>query len=856
MPADFGRDEGGAAATGGLSPEAVRETAARMGSDAGQGVRPFAIAILVLSVTPFVLGLLGFDFGPSNQSPPAVDPGAADPTLRLLSGPLSHAILGWTALCAAGFTAVLAFAHYAGRRDPAPPIVGAALFWAAWVGLSHGLAPDNFVGGSADSAGLLPLIWDLSRAFKALVPAIALVLLMRWAAPGPRPRRASMVVAGASLGLGGAAWLTIRAFTASGAPPGAMGSGQAFGPPEHIVLLLMLLAAGLFVYPRYHRSECSLFSLSLLLAVVPSLAVELHLAFGSTALFDHHFTAAHGLEVLAYATPGVGLILDSVFTHRAHGRSEVLLATLPDLVFRLDAEGTYIEYFGDPGSADLQMPPEAFLGRRVTDLLPPFVAAPAMELIGAALSTGEVREFEYALPLPTGTRSFEARIAPLPGREVFILARDMTARVQASEALAERVRDIEQRAGWDRVENELTRVFDREAPSSQLLRQALDLLVASEQLKGACLWLLDDNSQQLVLAEGCGTPPELMRNFAMGEGLVGGVAARGEQQVLSHNELPQAASQDGDVQVVALPLAIQGELLGVLVVGTAGPLQSQHHGFVERAAERIALSLHATRQVERMTTLTEQLNDRQREITRQNAELEHASRMKSEFLANMSHELRTPLNAIIGFSEVLKDRLAGELTQEQADYATEVFQSGQHLLSLINDILDVSKIEAGRMELHIEQVDGAGLAHDALTVLRGRAAARDIRLSSEVDESVGRFQGDSIKLRQIVFNLMSNAVKFTDPGGSVRLEMRRIRVGEVLEIAVSDTGIGIAEEEQENVFQPFRQVDSSLSRKHEGSGLGLALVRRLAELHGGTVGVESELGVGSRFSVRLPYQTC
>ena len=185
-------------------------------------------------------------------------------------------------------------------------------------------------------------------------------------------------------------------------------------------------------------------------------------------------------------------------------------------------------------------------------------------------------------------------------------------------------------------------MFDRDAPASELLTSALELLVGSGQLRGACAWLLDEDSRQLGLGGGCGTPPVLRRDFDLGEGLVGEVAASGNKRVLGGDELPPVSDPEPNLEVVALPLASSSERLGVLVIGAIGPLGERQHGFIERAAERITLSLYGFRQVERMTRLTEQLHERQAEITRQNVELERANRMKSEFLANMSHELRTP----------------------------------------------------------------------------------------------------------------------------------------------------------------------------------------------------------------------
>jgi PAS domain S-box-containing protein len=266
----------------------------------------------------------------------------------------------------------------------------------------------------------------------------------------------------------------------------------------------------------------------------------------------------------------------------------------------------------------------------------------------------------------------------------------------------------------------------------------------------------------------------------------------------------------------------------------------------------------------------------ERALQQKNAELEDASRMKSEFLANMSHELRTPLNAIIGFSEVLKDGLMGDLTDQQRGFVGNIFGSGQHLLALINDILDLSKVESGKMALELEPVQLSPLFVSSLSIVKEKAATRRIRLRIDAAEELGGVQADARKLKQIVYNLLSNAVKFTRDGGEVTLRAGRVaraRVGQpsgawprrsfplaesafedFLEISVTDNGIGISPEGLEQLFKPFSQIDGGLARQFEGTGLGLAMVKLLAELHGGTVSVASAVGEGSCFTVWLPLR--
>ena len=233
-------------------------------------------------------------------------------------------------------------------------------------------------------------------------------------------------------------------------------------------------------------------------------------------------------------------------------------------------------------------------------------------------------------------------------------------------------------------------------------------------------------------------------------------------------------------------------------------------------------------------------------------QIEATSRHKSEFLANMSHELRTPLNAVIGFSEVLQEEMFGKLNDKQMEYVGDIHASGKHLLSLINDILDLSKIEAGKVELELSSFHLPSSLEGTLTLVRERATRHGIAVSLTVDDKVGDIIADERKVRQILLNLLSNAVKFTPDGGSV--DVRADLLDSAAQIAVHDTGIGIAPEDQKLIFEEFRQVGNDLFRKREGTGLGLTLARKFVELHGGAIHVRSELGKGSTFTFTLPLR--
>jgi signal transduction histidine kinase/HAMP domain-containing protein len=300
----------------------------------------------------------------------------------------------------------------------------------------------------------------------------------------------------------------------------------------------------------------------------------------------------------------------------------------------------------------------------------------------------------------------------------------------------------------------------------------------------------------------------------------------------------EIARRSGHRTVVVVPLFREGKPFGTILLRRqeVRPFSERELALLRTFGDQAAIALENVRLF--------------REIEDKSRQLEVANKHKSEFLANMSHELRTPLNAIIGFSEVLLEKMFGEINAKQQDYLSDIHSSGRHLLALINDILDLSKIEAGRMELEPSDFDVPTALQNAMTLVRERAQRHGIALSLQMDPAVRELRADERKFKQILVNLLSNAVKFTPDGGRVALRARPIERG--LEVSVSDTGIGIAPEDQEKVFEEFRQVGGDYKTKQEGTGLGLALARRFVELHGGVITVQSELGKGATFTFTIP----
>ncbi len=299
-------------------------------------------------------------------------------------------------------------------------------------------------------------------------------------------------------------------------------------------------------------------------------------------------------------------------------------------------------------------------------------------------------------------------------------------------------------------------------------------------------------------------------------------------------------SVTGDRRLLGVPMMRDGEPIGVLTVlwKEPGPIAEKFVRVLETFASQAVIAVENVRLFN--------------EIQEKSRQLEIANKHKSDFLANMSHELRTPLNAIIGFSEVMLTGMTGPMGDKQEEFTKDIRDSGKHLLGLINDILDLSKIEAGRMELDIARFALRAAMDNAFTLVRGRAERHGIRLKTEIEPDVAEYDGDERKFKQIILNLLSNAVKFTPEGGTVTMAAQRLDGRYVF--SVKDTGIGIAPEDHGKVFEEFKQVGTDYARKAEGTGLGLTLTRRLVELHGGSIRLESEVGKGSTFTFDLPIE--
>ena len=409
-------------------------------------------------------------------------------------------------------------------------------------------------------------------------------------------------------------------------------------------------------------------------------------------------------------------------------------------------------------------------------------------------------------------------------------------------------RSVEELKALGEVGQAVSSTLDLETVLSTIVSRATQLA----GMDGGAIWEFDETREEFYLHATDRLPDELVAvlratPIRKGEGALGRLATTGEPVEIRdiadertyQSRVREILIRCGYQSVLALPLLREDHLLGALAVNrnSAGEFAPEVIELLKTFATQSALAIQNARLF--------------REIEEKSRELATASRHKSEFLANMSHELRTPLNAIIGFSEVLAERMFGEINEKQTEYVGDILESGQHLLSLINDILDLSKIEAGRMELELSDFDLPSTIEGTLTLVRERAVRRGIELGRTVDERLGTVRADQRKVKQVLLNLLSNALKFTPEGGQI--DVRAAVRDSTAEISVTDTGVGIAPEDQETVFEEFRQVGTA-SKKVEGTGLGLAISRKFIELHGGKIWVKSQVGAGSTFAFTLPLQ--
>ncbi len=476
---------------------------------------------------------------------------------------------------------------------------------------------------------------------------------------------------------------------------------------------------------------------------------------------------------------------------------------------------------------------------------------------GAMLTfeSGEVRDYELVMKAKDGTEtifSYNVHLYRDPAGKVagaFAAARDITSRRAAEE-------ELKKKQSAEEAYADLLTVTSRTIDLNTIVTESLSNLMKYTDSPLGVIYLYNhDLGTLLPVAVGGAGGAVAEQAFLYGEGIPGETAAKKEMTVATDLEdaIYKIPSGDGMVPpdtIISMPIIFKSTLLGVVLTCHTTSATLDLTDFIKRVTDQIAVAINNANTYTEIQEMAAELKSERDKLEMTSRELVAVSKTKSEFLANMSHELRTPLNSIIGFSEILHDEMFGPLNEKQAKYINNVLISGKHLLKLINDILDLSKVEAGKVELVCEDFSASDAINEVRTLTGSIAAKKSIVLDVSVDEDLTTIHADEGKFKQILYNLLSNAIKFTPESGSVTVHARCH--GDMAEISVTDTGIGISEENQKKLFQPFMQADTSTSREYGGTGLGLSLVRKFTELHGGTVWIESEPGKGSTFTFTIP----
>jgi len=479
----------------------------------------------------------------------------------------------------------------------------------------------------------------------------------------------------------------------------------------------------------------------------------------------------------------------------SNGLFRAYVEAASDIVYTLNLQGTFTfvnSYGVNLLGADRY---EDIVGHSYLDIVAPEYHRPTIEAFSNLLKTGELRDYEFAVLTKRGDRVFievNGRLLYQDGQLVGALGigRDITERKQ--------------------FEAQLT-MF------SKALDSAHDSALITD-LQGNMLYA------NLATQRIFGRPPTRLIGTSI--------------EVFFHNEnqvrwiLDQAKGEGWSGPIVCQ--RYDGQTFPALV--SVSPVSG------EAGDTPTAVSI-----ILRDMTQQEQIKA---ELASKNLELSRANRLKSEFLANMSHELRTPMTSILGFSSLLEQEIYGQLNERQKLYVSQIHQSGEHLLALINEVLDLSKVEAGQMDLHVVPLSIAALSKEVVAMVTTQAEMKQLTVHRDVSEDLPVLMADEMRVRQMLLNLLSNAIKFSKKGKAIGLEA--VQQDDCLLITVWDQGIGIAKEQQSLLFQPFQQLDSSLSRQYEGTGLGLTLTQRLARLHGGDITLESDAGKGARFTIQLP----
>lgn len=539
--------------------------------------------------------------------------------------------------------------------------------------------------------------------------------------------------------------------------------------------------------------------------------------------------------------------LDRARSQDALAKSEAdlraLFTSMEDVVLVVDKDARYIR-IAPTNPSRLVRPPEELLGKRMHEVVPEETAEQFQQAINKTLEKNETVQIEYELPVGDDVFWFLASLSKLEEDKVFWVARDITERKKSEEA-------IRRRNEYLAVSAEIGKLVTSTLDLNSIFTRTVKLISERFNFYHAAIFIVEETGFNAILREATGEAGEEMKrnNHTLpvnANSIVGKVTTDGAAIVVNNVAtdslhkvnplLPETQSE------AAIPLRIGNRVIGAVDIQSknTNAFTEDEVAVLQTLADQVAIAIDNARSFELSQEAVKEMRE--------------TDRVKSQFLANMSHELRTPLNSIIGFSRVILKGIDGPVTELQQQDLSAIYNSGQHLLSLINDILDLAKIEAGKMELAFDEVNMSDVTNSVLSTMSGLVKDKPINLKRIIDPDIPTVRADAIRIRQVMINLLSNAAKFTDEGDIiVHVGLKPGPTGRMeLQVNVTDTGPGISQQDQAKLFQAFSQVDDSPTRKTGGTGLGLSICQHLISMHGGRIWVDSEIGHGSTFSFTLP----
>lgn len=564
-----------------------------------------------------------------------------------------------------------------------------------------------------------------------------------------------------------------------------------------------------------------------------------------------------------------------------------ILESIGDVVIATDATGR-VTFTNAVAEALTGYTQEMVAGQSVAGMLTILDAAtrtPVSNPVMAALDQGTVVSLnDHFILLHNGAETpIECTASPIRDERdgvmgIVLVIKDVTERKQSEKALQQSVQDLDT---LNRVSRLLISTLDLEQVAERLMQAVTGVLGVA----GSSLWLWSKSAPDELECRAAFHPglacPLVGVRVRAGQGVAGAVAQSGESAIVNsaardprfYSGIDQQTGFHTD-SLLVVPLRARDRVLGVLeaVNKPVGEFDAHDLTLAETLASSAAIAienaqlyLQAQQEIaerkraeaaleQERASLAQRVEERTTELRLANLELARSSQMKDEFMAAMSHELRTPLNAILGLSEALQELVYGPLTEKQIKSLNTIEQSGRQLLTMINGILDLTKIGAGKLDVQIEAVPVGRVCESSLRFVEQAADRKRLHVVKKFDSRVTMVQADERRLKQVLINLLDNAVKFTPEDGSIGLEVNGDVAQGLAHLTVWDTGIGVEPKDMARLFEPFVQLDARLSRHYSGTGLGLALVKRLAEVQGGSVSVESQIGRGSRFTISLPWQ--